>query len=268
MAAEPTKYTAKLKGARVLVIGGSSGIGFGVAEALIEHGAGDVIISSSSPKKVAAAISRIEASYPSAKGRLRGVAASLGSIDTLEAEIARVVKEATNGGAFQLDHVVHSAGDALAMMQVENITVQGIQQAGMVRFYSPLILAKHLKTALKPGPHSSYTITSGGVMDRPQKGWSVVGAYAAGLGGITRGLALDLAPIRVNCIAPGAVETELWDTFKENGTYEGMKGEFVKGMTTGVIGQVEDVADQYLTMMKDKNITGSVVCSNGGCYLL
>lgn len=81
-----------------------------------------------------------------------------------------------------------------------------------------------------------------------------------------RGLALDLAPVRVNLISPGAVQTPLWD-----GLPKEMVAGFMKMIeqrtTTGVIGRAEDVAESYLFVLKDANCTGSVIDTNGGAFL-
>lgn len=155
----------------------------------------------------------------------------------------------------------------MAVMPLEEATLEKIQQAGMVRFFAPILIAKHAKKHLNPGPRSSITLTTGSVSQRPHKDWSVVASYATGLHGMTRNLALDLAPIRVNLISPGAVMTPLWDGVPKielEGFMEGIK----KRCTTGEIGRPEDVAEAYLYVMKDWNCSGSVIDSNGGGLLM
>ena len=136
----------------------------------------------------------------------------------------------------------------------------------MVRFNSPLLLAKHAPGHLNPGPASSITLTTGAVSSKPNKDWSVITGYATGLHGMTRNLALDLAPIRVNLISPGAVMTPLWDGMTAQRREEvlaGMQGR----CTTGEVGRPEDVAESYLYVMRDRNVSGSVIDTNGGCLL-
>ncbi len=82
-----------------------------------------------------------------------------------------------------------------------------------------------------------------------------------------RNLALDLKPIRVNLINPGGVETELWNFVPEQ-QRKGMLEDLGKKCATGSVGRVEDVAEAYLYCMKDRNVTGSVINSNGGHYLM
>lgn len=249
----------------MLVIGGSSGIGYGVAEALVENGA-TVIISSSSQDKITKTIELLEKSYPSAKGRISGHPCNLGSQEKLESEVENLFKEIAKDG--KLDHVVHTAGDSLKVGELETFSLQDIQQAGMVRFFSPLVVAKHLRKHLKEGPAASFTMTTGSASEKPQKNWGIIVPYLKGLEGICRSLALDLAPMRVNLVNPGAVETELWDGFKKAGKFDEMKKGFESRMATGQIGQVEDVAETYLYCMKDRNITGSMIVTNGGSLLM
>lgn len=138
---------------------------------------------------------------------------------------------------------------------------------GNVRFFSPLLLAKHLPTYLNAGPQSSLTLTTGGVAEKPIPNWSAVASYAGGLHSMTRNLALDLKPIRVNLVSPGAVDTELWkDMSKEQ--KEGMFKGIEKSVLTGRVGQPEDVAEQYLCLLRDWNVTGSVVHSDSGHALV
>ena len=261
----PSKYTSKLKDARVLVIGGSSGIGFGIAEALLEHNA-TVLISSSSPERVLKAVQRLEGINPTANGRIQGIVCNLGSQDNVESEVQKLFSKVADGG--KLDHVVYTAGDALAVGKFEDFSLKEIQQAGMVRFFSVLVVAQHLREHLKGGPASSFIMTTGGLSQRPRKDWTVVMSYLTGLEGMCRALARDLAPIRVNLVGPGPVETELWSSHMETDNLNELKSSIASAMATGKFGEVEDVVESYLYLMKDKNTTGSMVYSNGGGLLV
>ncbi|KAF6225716.1 hypothetical protein HO133_009717 [Letharia lupina] len=259
--ADSKKYSNKLAGARVLVIGGSSGIGYCVAEACLEFGA-SVTISSSQQSRIDSSIDQLLTTYPSAKGRIAGYACDLSS-PGVEANIEKLFERC---GGPKFDHIVHTAGDQLAMLKLEDATLESIQKAAMVRFNSPLLLAKHAPKHLNPGPASSITLTTGSVSRKPNKDWSIVASYATGLHGMMRSLALDLAPVRVNLISPGAVLTPLWDGMAKEKMESFM--EHIKGKcTTGEIGRPEDVAESYLYVMRDWNVSGSVIDTNGGFLL-
>lgn len=86
---------------------------------------------------------------------------------------------------------------------------------------------------------------------------------------MTRGLALDLKPIRVNLVSPGAVDTELWTS---SGFTEEQKQGFLKQtaekLPTGRVPGPDDIAEAYLYLLKDQNITGSMISTNGGHLLV
>lgn len=84
---------------------------------------------------------------------------------------------------------------------------------------------------------------------------------------MTRNLALDLKPIRVNLVSPGAVDTELWKSMGTEQKEDMFKG-IEKSVLTGRVGRPEDVAEQYLCLLRDCNVTGSVVHSDSGHALV
>jgi len=257
--AEPQKYTSRLANQHVLITGGTSGIGFGLAEALLEEDA-YVYIASSSAARVHAAVAKLEHTYPSKAGRAQGFVCDLGSDETLEANIARLFAEvaaAVPGG--KLDHAVHTAGEPLAVMPPDAWSIASVKKAATVRFWGALFIAKALRAHVKAGPHASLTLTTGAVSQRPLPDWTVVGALAGGLHAMTRNLAVDLKPLRVNLVSPGAVDTELWGEARE-ATVKAMGARTL----TGRCGTVEDVVQAYLYVMKDENATGSCVSTNGG----
>jgi NAD(P)-dependent dehydrogenase (short-subunit alcohol dehydrogenase family) len=254
------KYTNKLQGQSVLILGGTSGIGYGVAEACLEHGM-NVTISSSSAKKIESSISSLLTTYPSAKSRLRGFPCDLATSETCESNIVALLDKTG-----KLDHIIHTAGDSLRTGGISRMDLAAIQKCGMVRFFSAQLLAKHAPKYLSPGPKSSLTITTGTVSERPIPGWAVVNAYATGAQGLARGYALDMAPIRVNAICPGAVDTPLWDALGAE-EKESLLTKMAQGTCTGSVGQVEDVAEAYIYILKDKNVTGTTITTDGGGLL-
>lgn len=251
------KYTNRLAGKHILIIGGTSGIGFTTAEASLEHGA-RVTISSSNQSRIDDALFRLATTYPSAKGRTSGHTCNLRGED-MEQSINELFKKTG-----KVDHVIHTAGDALSTMPLEEVTVQKIRDAGDVRFTSATIVAKYAKQYLNSGPESSVILTSGGVAERPHMGWSIVAGYAAGLYGLTRNLALELKPIRVNLVSPGFVDTELWDEEVRKTWAEAT----AKRVPTGRAAMPEDIAEAYLYLMKDRNCTGSILKTDSGSSLI
>lgn len=251
----------KLENSRVLIIGGTSGIGFCVAEAAIEQGA-IVTISSSRPAKLEAALLRLRASYPTvAASKLNGFASDLSSEELLDLTIEGLLKSAAGPG--KIDHIVFTAGDAVKITPVPEFTVEEIRKQGTVRFMAPLMLAKHAPRYMSPGPTSSITLTGGTMSHRPNKNWTAIAGWGSGVEGITRGLAVDLAPLRVNMISSGAVHTELFDDIPKN-ALEGVLQGFKDATLVGKVGRPEDLAEAYVFCMRCNFVTGSIIETNGG----
>lgn len=86
------------------------------------------------------------------------------------------------------------------------------------------------------------------------------------LQGLAQSLALELAPIRVNVVLPGAVETELWGSMSKE-DFAKMKAGLEENMPTQRLAQPEDVAETYLYTLKDPNLTGAVIKTDSGAIL-
>ncbi|KAL8851651.1 MAG: hypothetical protein Q9221_003488 [Calogaya cf. arnoldii] len=257
-----SKYNNKLQDKRVLILGGTSGIGFCIAEAALENDA-YVIVASSTQLKIDKTISRLQSSYPDKAAKISGHICDLAQLPTLETNIEGLFKAATDNNTKKIDHIVFTAGDANPAPKVSELTVETVQKWGNVRFFGPLVLAKYAPTYMTPGHRSSITLTSGTISHKPFKDRIVIAAWGSGIEGIMRGLAVDLAPIRVNIVSPGAVVTELFHGIPEEQRAVVMEG-FRKETLTGELGTPEDVAETYLHAMKDSFMTGSVLVTDGG----
>jgi NAD(P)-dependent dehydrogenase (short-subunit alcohol dehydrogenase family) len=193
-----------------------------------------------------------------------GYPCDLGTEATLEENVKNLLDKTG-----VVDHIVYTAGDGLAMKPIEDIDFAALKKGGMVRFFAPFLICKYAYTnkLINPGPKSSITLTTGAISQKPQPNWGIPAGYAGGLHSMTRQLAVDLKPLRVNLISPGPVETPLWDFLAEDvkkKTFEATG----KRLLTGRVGQVEDVVEAYLYLMKDQNVTGSVLSTNGGSILV
>lgn len=209
-------------------------------------------------------MNQLKKSYPSSSGKISGRTCDLGDYNTLEANLKQLFEQTGPG---KLDHIIHTAGDPLAMMKLDDIDMGKILKAGTVRFFAPLLIGKFARHYLNPGPQSSVILTTGSVSERPREDWSVINSFATGLQGMTRGLALDLKPIRVNLISPGMVDTELWNGIEESRRRDMFKAASAR-LPTGRVGRVQDVAESYLYLLKDENVTGTMVSTNGGALLV
>ena len=140
-----------------------------------------------------------------------------------------------------------------------------------MRVFAALLAAKIAFPSLAPGPASSITLTSGSIAQKPLPGgWAVVAMYGAGLCGATRQLAFEMAPVRVNCVAPHVVDTGLWEAEGAMGKAEAAEMKRVEGekMLTGKVGRAGDVAEADVYLMRDRNVTGTVVDTNSGVFLV
>lgn len=167
-----------------------------------------------------------------------------------------------------LDHIIYTAGDNLAIMPLEDVSLDNIHAAGQVRAVSALLTAKVGSKYLTKSSNCSITFSTGSLSERPVPGgWAAPALFSAGVSSLTRQLAFDLAPIRVNCVAPGVVDTEIWAGMSEEHK-ERFLTAISEKMLTGQIGKAQDVAEAYLYLLKDGNATGSVIYTNGGGLLV
>ena len=235
-----------LDGKRVLVIGGGSGIGFAVAEAAVAAGA-RVVLASRDAGKVADAASRLG---PTAAGA------------TLDVTDETAVK-AFFVGSGGFDHIVTTAGDwggprraALAELDLE-----AAADLFRVRFWGALALAKHGAGVLSPG--GSLTLTDGMIAHRPTKGSAVSTAMAGAIEHLTRALAVELAPVRVNCVCPGLIRTGVWNSLPAE-RREAELARLTAGNLLPRIGEPAEAAEAYLYLMRAGYTTGQVLFVEGG----
>jgi NAD(P)-dependent dehydrogenase (short-subunit alcohol dehydrogenase family) len=257
------KFINKLQGKRVLIFGGTSGIGFAVAEGCVEHGS-TVIISGSNRAKLEKTVQRLTTSYPNLNpSQIITEVCDLSNADNLDTNIKSLLFSVTEGGKKKLDHVVFTAGDALSLPSLATLQVGQLQKGGTVRNIAPAIVAKHLLEFQEKSPNSSFTMTSGVNTTLPSPGWSLLAAGGGFVEALTRGFAVDMAPIRVNVVSPGAIKTELFAGIPDQAIEQFKVKTLVKRL-----GRPEDVAEAYLYFMKDGFVTGAQIDSNGGRLLV
>ncbi len=235
-----------LKDKRVLVIGGGSGIGLGVARGAAREGA-KVMIASRDAKKIAEAA--------------KDIGATSAVIDVRDEEnIARFFKD---HGAF--DHIAFTAGDweGIAPGALADLDLAKATARLTTRFWGAVAVAKHGATKLPPD--GSYTVTNGMLAHRPMKGLPMVTAGACAVEGLALGLAVDLAPVRVNCVCPGLIETGMWDRLPEG--YRDRLMAMTQKQLVRRPGQTDEAGEAYLTCMRNGFLTGQVIKIEGGIAL-
>ncbi|AZO24598.1 SDR family oxidoreductase [Mesorhizobium sp. M1E.F.Ca.ET.045.02.1.1] len=240
-----------LRDKKIIVVGGSSGIGFGVAVAALEGGA-KVVIAGRSADKLKAAVAKLAGA-----GRVMGVAADMAN----EGDVAHLFDEA---GAF--DHLVATAGTPPPNYPIGEADMDFVRQFVDGKLVGAVMLAKHAVRTLRKG--GSMTFTSGINKDRPPvPGGSVVSAIAGSFTYFARALALELAPTRVNIVSPGWVDTEMWDEIvgeAKAGYFDQMGAR----IPAGKIATPADVAPAYLYLMQNAFMTGETIHIDGGQRLV
>ncbi|KAJ9604959.1 hypothetical protein H2200_010348 [Cladophialophora chaetospira] len=267
-----SKYTSKLQGKRVLVLGGTSGIGFCVAEACVEYGA-TVIVSSSQQPRIDDTVSRLRGSFPHSSDRILGFPCDLADAEKLETNLTALLDFATDKGANKVNSIVSTAGAGGAKFPIVEATVEKLSRPSMVSLYAPSMLAKVI--AQSPGLYmpisstSSITLTGGIAGHIPPPGWSMYAGWIVAKEGLMRGLAVDLKPIRVNLVAPGPVKTEMIEKLSGGSTkkMEQILQDFSNHTLSGSVGVPEDIAECYLWLIKDHGVTGTVAKSDSGATL-
>lgn len=249
-----------LENTRDLVIGGTAGIGKGVASAALAAGA-KVFLSSSNPLKVCAAVAEFQSIYPVAT--VCGTAADLSNPDTIEASLVNVLKTAVAELGGPLNHIVYTAGDPFDFEPLSAVTAANAYSSWTVRYLGPLLVGKLV--AVNPGlflessAASSITLTSGIHGSKPFPGLSKSIAWCGAVETLTRALAVDLAPIRVNNISPGAIRTPMLEKLGE----EAIAG-FAQQQLVKDVGKVEEIAEAYLLSMRCSFATGQQFTIDGG----
>ncbi|KAF2164785.1 hypothetical protein M409DRAFT_56165 [Zasmidium cellare ATCC 36951] len=250
----------KLTGKHILFIGGSTGLGLAAAREALSSGT-KVTLASSSQDKLNRALKDLSSDNP--EGQTHSLV-----IDLLRPDIEHALNELRTAAMEvhgPINHIVYTAGDWFPHVPLTDITENNFVQGARLRALVPMLLAKQVAQGawLPRSRSSSLTFTGGNISQKPTPGFLLPAFIGAGMEGAVRAMALELAPIRVNIVAPGFVDTELW------GEMRGLLAERQEGrVLTGKAGQAEDVAEAYLYLVKDGNITGQVIRSEGGAMLL
>jgi NAD(P)-dependent dehydrogenase (short-subunit alcohol dehydrogenase family) len=231
----------ELKDLRFLVIGGSSGIGLAVATAAASAGAA-VTIASRSQARLDSALAELGGA---AKGR---------QLDTTD----HAAVEAFFAGEEAWDHVAVSAAQTTSG-PVRKLSLSEAHATMDSKFWG----AYHVARSAKIREHGSLCLISGFRSVRPSANTVLQGAVNAALEALVRGLALELAPIRVNAVSPGLIATPLWAGMAET-EREAMFASAAERLPTKRIGQSSDVANAVMFLVSTPFSTGSTVVVDGG----
>ncbi|OLN21366.1 short-chain dehydrogenase [Domibacillus antri] len=214
----------------MVVVGGTSGIGLAVAKAFRDESA-QVIIASRSASKLAEA------------KQLLG----------------------SNTEAYELDFRSEETAGEGAMGLFKDLPVSNAKQAFDSKFWGQYVTVRAALPYLND--ESSITLTSGVYGVRPPQGASTLASINSAIDGLVRGLAVDLAPIRVNVVSPGIVDTPVYSGMSEE-ERDVMFSVIAQQLPVGRIAQPDDIAQSYVYLAKNGFTTGSAVLIDGGAHLV
>ena len=229
-------------GKKLLVIGGTSGMGLATARLAKSLGA-TVTIASRNPERVKAASAQL--------GGVEGTTLDVTDAAAVEAFLSKTV----------WDHVIVTGSD------VEIAAVRELPLAkARASFDSKFWGFYHVARSAKISPGGSLTVIAGFLATRPAAGRALMGAINGALESLVQGLALELKPVRVNAISPGMVDTEMWSGMAPEAR-EAAYAKVRAAYPAGCVGQPEDIARQILLLAATPYATGTIVTLDGGASI-
>ncbi len=227
---------------RVLLVSGTSGIGRSIASAVIDGG-GEVILAGRKRDSLDAAVSEL------------GPGASAVTID-LGDEVSITQAAAEIG---PVDHIVSLAADH-ANGPVAELDADAIRNAFDAKVIGPILLAKHLAPQVREG--GSFLFFSGVAAWKPAPGLSVMATTNGAVAFLTEALAVELAPIRVNALSPGIVDSGAWDSMGEG--KDALFSDTARTNPARRVGRPSDIASAALSLLTNTFVTGVTLHVDGG----
>jgi NAD(P)-dependent dehydrogenase (short-subunit alcohol dehydrogenase family) len=232
--------SASLENRTVLVVGRGSGIARATVTALLAAGA-----------KVVAAGRDQEALAAAYKGT---------AVETATVDLNDETSIAALAGSIEVDHVVSTAS-ARARGRVAELTPAAMLGSFQTKVIGPILLAKHFAPRLPAD--GSFVFFSGHSARKSHPGMLAVGATNAAVDAVARSLAVELAPLRVNAVSPGTIDTGAYDGLGEAAKAD-LFAHRVAANPVGRLGTAEDVADAVLYALTSTFVTGTSLSVDGG----
>ena len=241
---EATSFLASpLSGKKVVVVGGKTGIGLGVARAARAAGATVVVAS----RRISSVEERPDlADFLQVGLDMRDEAAVRAAFDSI--------------GSF--DHLVVTAAPDLGTWgNFMDADMRGVRSYMEGKFLGSWASARHGAPHLRAG--GSVTFLTGGMAARPKIGFAAVTSAFAAVEALSASLALELAPIRVNTIRPGFIDTDMW-SFLPDEHRDGLRQKVRETFPSRRAGRAEDIGHAALFLMTNPYVTGTVIEVSGG----
>jgi NAD(P)-dependent dehydrogenase (short-subunit alcohol dehydrogenase family) len=232
-----------LTGRKVVVVGGKTGIGLGVAQAARAAGA-TVIVAS---RRIAPAQERPDlANFTQISLDIRDESSVRAAFDSIG----------------PLDHlVVTAAPDLGSWGGFMDADMHGVRSYVEGKFFGSWACARHAAPHVQPG--GSITFLTGGMAARPKIGFAAVTSAFAAVEALSGSLALELAPTRVNTVRPGFIDTDMWG-FLPAEQRDGLRRKVAETFPARRTGQAADIGHAALFLMTNPYVTGTVVDVSGG----
>jgi len=237
-----------LTGQRVAVVGGASGFGLASARAAADAGAHVTVLT-----RTQAGVDRALRELPP---DAEGLVASVLEPPALESAFRQIGK---------VDHLVCTAGDQPVTGPITTLPMNEVRRAFETRYFGALASIQAAAPWL--AATGSITLTSGAATVRPRSTSGALASVCGAMESLTRALAVELAPIRVNLVRPGFTRTEMWDDLDE----ESRAALFASAADTNLVGHVgepTEVGRAYLYCMTQTYASGSIVTVDGGYSLV
>lgn len=236
-----------LTGQTCIVMGGTSGIGLGAAKALAAAGA-RVWITGRDGKKLAEA------------GAALGDGVEARAVDATAAAQVRAFFQ--DVGAF--DHLVLALSGAGGGGPFRALDEAKLRAGFDGKFFAHFAAAHGALGTLREG--GSITFVTAGSARAAFPGTAGLAAINGALEAMVRPLAMELAPIRINAVSPGVIETPYWAQLPE-AQRQGMFAAAAAAAPARRVGRIEDVADAILFVVRNTFMTGTVIECDGGLHL-
>ena len=249
-----------LENKKIVVTGGSRGIGAGIVKSLVEKGAVVAFTYTSRPDAAEKVLAEIKALNPKTADQHFCLSMNVADPDSVEKGFAQILERFG-----QIDGLVNNAGitkDGLLLRMKTEDFDDVIQTNLRGSFLCTKVVSKIMLKARK-GSIVNVTSVIGHMGNAGQANYA---ASKAGTAAFGKSVAQELGSrnIRVNCVAPGFIVTDMTDAM----TDEQKKAIFTK-IPLQKLGDVEDVANAvtFLLSEESKYITGQTLHVNGGMWM-